>query len=227
MFYLICNITKTILFWNARCACTTVKCFYIDNNKILRKSNVNCHNVAGYRMLTSNSLHYIMNLNYKKILICRNPIYRFVAGLYHPGVCVQGAQPINSTHTLDFIEKQIEITLETLENSKNKTLIEQHFCPQLINKSDENFFNNRNPYDIFDHIIKIEHGNLIEMLNQICGTHTAIPKENMNINNSKNKNMVLKNKYVKRLLKIYNNDFKWLYPEIEKHYSQSDDDIYF
>jgi hypothetical protein len=152
LYYYLKNLDKKfLLFHNPRCACTTLKAWahaakYTELPE-WRDETIIC------ATWINELIGFENNKEFKKILVVRNPINRFISFL-------------NFSVTFEFIgdyygKERIDLFLDYLENIKMEGLLPDiHYQPQFIDRP-----------GFFTHIIKLEDFQLIKVLNLITGSN--------------------------------------------------------
>ena len=208
MYFLKDDAHKFVIFWNARCACTSVKnwvYFYTKNIPeefigIILKGNVQLPSTSIHSIVPYNEEAYrelIGNPGYKKVIVVRNPYDRFVSVLDHP---VLGTLDLKMGSDAETAEK----LLSTLE--QKGCLIDHHFGQQVF-LSDAPEVDFSTVIGMFDHIIRCEDSDVTQQLNSIFN-YTRQFK--LNVSDKKDK-LQLTYEQKQRIRKLYEKDFNFFY----------------
>jgi hypothetical protein len=215
MYPLINGNRKFILYWNARCACTSLKnwFYFVDRDTYSHVALINGNGVS----LPSNRVHMVVpyieipfkisndeNLkDYVSILVTRNPVDRLVSVLNHSVLEVLGVTNLNK-HKIE----RMEDLLRFLEERDMDSNIEHHLNLQCLFPDNHNC--HKGPIrDRFNHILRIEDGPVIPRINQILGTNVPDFRENISDKDS----YVPFPEQVERIKKLYAWDYFHFYPD--------------
>lgn len=208
MYFLKDDAHKFVIFWNARCACTSVKnwvYFYTKNIPeefvgVILKGNVQLPSTAIHSMVPYNEEAYrelTENNGYKKVIVVRNPYDRFVSVLDHP---ILGEFGLKTDTDVETAEKLLAFLEE------KGCLIDHHFGQQVFlpDNPDADF---STVISKFDHVIRCEDGDVTKQLNTIfnCSRHFEL-----NVSDKKDK-IQLSYEQRQRIRKLYEKDFKFFY----------------
>lgn len=209
MYFLKNDHRKFIIFWNARCACTSVKNWFyfyeknipneyvavimkIDGEEV-RIPSIKIHQISPYNSDSYANLNG--NEGYMKILIVRNPYDRFASVLSHPILTELGISMENPNDTADKL-------LELLE--EKGCAIDHHFEQQLY-FPDKPDADPNTEITKFDKIIRCEDGDVTKQLNKIFDSTKTFEE------NKSTQKITLYFEQKERVRKLYANDFKLLY----------------
>ena len=170
---------KIAIWWSAKCGFSTIKTLIFNN--IYNKNELHENSYVNFDP---------KYLNYKNILIVRNPINRFISCYNHwfPTFCNMYKLDKN----LSFKEF-LEITLKSRNNNLKKeenVSLNHHLTDQFSEKfyDLDNYCKNNNINFKFDKIIKLEEFNSIEFMknnfNYDLKSNVHYNKKNINMNNN-------------------------------------------
>lgn len=215
MYPLINSKRKFILYWNARCACTSLKnwFYFVDRHSM---SNVVMMNGNGV-VLPSKKIHFVvpyienpfriskMYKDHTAILVTRNPVDRLVSVLGHPIMETMGITSLSKDKSM-----RMNDLLEFLEGKDINSNIEHHLNMQCLYPDNHNY--HKGPIrGMFNHILRIEDGPIIPRLNQILGTNVPDFRENVSSKDS----YVPTADQVHRIKQLYAWDYFHFYPDEE------------
>jgi hypothetical protein len=206
MFPIYLHDHKITIWWSAKCGCSTIKALIF--NHLLKLKLQNLHQ----KSYTDFDSKY---LNYKNILIIRNPINRFISSYnqWFPTYCKMYKLNKNLT-----FEEFIDVALKARENNLEKKInvsLNHHLTNQFSEKFDdlELYIKENNINFKFDEIIKLEEFDSIEFMknkfNITINKNIHDNKKNLNNNDfdkfigNKNYDEIIK---IKPNYKYYLND---------------------
>ena len=213
MYPLINSRRKFILYWNARCACTSLKnwFYFVDKNVTSDVVMINGNGVV----LPSKMIHFVTPYieeplriskeyrDHRSILVTRNPVDRLVSVLNHPVL-----ESMEITNLVKDKNQRLNDLLRFLESKDMNTNVEHHLNLQCLFPDNHNM--HKGPIrGIFDRILRIEDGPVIPRLNDLLGT--KVPDFHENI--SKKDSFVPSNEQVDRIKKLYAWDYFHFYPD--------------
>lgn len=216
MYPLINSKHKFLLYWNARCACTSLKNWFYFLDRVDTGKSVIAVNGNGI-VLPSKKVHMVVPYiekplrirerykDYTSILVTRNPVDRLVSVLNHPVL-----ETMRITRFEKSKSERMDDLLDFLESIDLNVDVEHHLNMQCLYSDNHNY--HKGPIrGMFDHILRIEDGPVIPRLNRILNVVVPDFRENISPKDS----YVPTAAQVKRIKVLYGWDYFHFYPDDE------------